>query len=198
MEIDNMNPSDFAVMVRNIFNFLEKQSFVYSWSGGYSVRYDSSTVFVMVGYDAKRSYELAINIGLQVGISHSVERSFTISEMLRIIGRPDLGKATNLIQALPDEARNKIEWLAGLLREHASGLLDGDRTLFEMMDKQREADCRVYALQTKLAEGTREAGKAWQLKKYDEVVKHLEPLAEYLPTSEQKRLEIARRRSQSK
>lgn len=192
-----MTSADFAAMASEVFGFLEQRSFTYSWSGGYRVRFDSPVVFAVVVYDATRSYELGIEIGLQAGISHSVERPFMISEMLRAAGRSDLGEATALIQAQAGEVRNRLEWLAGLLREHGSAFLCGDRALFEALDKQRDADCRAYAMRAELAKATREAGQAWQQGNYDEVVKQLEPLAAYLPASQQKRLEIARKRSQS-
>lgn len=189
-----MSPANFASTVHDVFGFLVEHSFVDSWKGGYCVRFDSPKVFVSVVYDATRSYELGIEIGLQVGISHSVERPFTISEICRATGHPDLGEATALVQARPSEVRERLLWLAGLLREHGAALLEGDRVWFGALDRQRDADCNAYAAQTKLAQATREALKAWQQGKYGEVVRKLEPVEEYLPASEQKRLEIARKR----
>lgn len=192
-----MTPADFAVMAREGFGFLEQRSFTYSWNGGYCVRFDSSTVFVSVVYDATRSYELGLELGLQVGVSHDVERPFMISEMLRVAGYPDLGEAASLVQARADAVRSKLEWLGGLLREHGSGFLDGDQVLFEALDEQRDNDCRAYAMRTELANATQEAGRAWREGQYDEVVQRLDPLEKYLSASEQERLKIARKRSQS-
>lgn len=193
-----MNPADFASMVRQVFGFLVARSFVDSWKGGYRVRFDSPTVFVSVMYDATRSYELGIEIGLKAGISHPVERPFTISEMLRAVGQSDLGEAATLVQARPNEVRERLVWLSGLLCEYGVALLDGDRAWFEALDRQRDADCNAYAMQTNLARATREALKAWQQGNYNEVVQKLEPVEKNLPTSEQKRLEIARKRSKAR
>jgi hypothetical protein len=191
-----MNSADFATIARKAFSFLEGRSFVHSWDGGCRVRFDSPAVVVQVAYDATRSWELDLYIGLQAGISHSVERPFGISELLRVAGRPDLGKATAFLQPRPENVRNELEWLAGLLHDHGSAFLDGDRVLFEALDHQRDADGEASATQTKLTCATQAARVAWEQRKYDEVVKQLEPVAAFLPSAEQKRLEIARRRCQ--
>lgn len=192
-----MTSHDFATMARDVFGFLEQRSFAFSWNGGYGVRFHTSMVCVDVHYDATRSDELEVMIGLMAGVSHEVKRRFMISEMLRVTGHPDLGKATRFVQCRADEVRSRLEWLAGLLREHCSRLLDGDLALFEALDEQQDADCRDYAMRRELARATREAGQAWQQRNYGDVVRQLEPLARYLPPAEKMRLEIARKRSHS-
>jgi len=190
-----MNASHFADLVKNCFGFLEDLSFAYTWDGGFSVRFNSSTVFVAVVYDATRSYELRIEIGLQAGIVRPIERPFSVSELLRVAGRPDLAEATSLIQARPDEVGDRLEWLANVLSKHGQEFLNGELEVFNALDEQREADCRAYAARSEVLYAKREAAKAWNEKNYGEVVRQLDPIKEYLAASEQKRLEIARRRS---
>ena len=184
-------------MVQELFGFLKEQAFIYSCNDKYCIaRFDSPEVFVSVSYDANNSHELSVGIGLQADISNSTESSFTISQMLRVANHSDLGEAAVLIQASNDDkARSKLEWLASLLEEHGTGFLNGDRDLFEALNNQGNEDCRAFALRTELDNAVQKAAKAWQQKKYDEVVMQLEPLLEHLPKSEQKRLEIARTRS---
>lgn len=192
-----MTPADFAAMARESFGFLEQRSFVYSWDGGYRVRFDSPTVFVGVVYDATRSCELGVEIGLQAGIEYNVERPFEIWEILRSLGRGELPEAKSVIQSRASGLQKYLGRLSDLVRQYASGLLTGDIELFRALGRQRDADSAAYALRTALSYARQNAEKAWKQGKYQEVVEELEPVADHLSPAEQKMLAIARKRIQS-
>lgn len=190
-----MKPEEFASLVREVFAFLEREyAFAFSWRSGYMVRFDSPRVFVTVVYDATRSYELGVEIGLRAGIEWNIERPFELWTILRSVGQSELFEAKSAVQSRPSDLRKNLEKLADLVRQHASALLIGDIEAFRTLGRQWDADCAAYALETALRYARQNAEKAWKQGKYQEVVKELEPVADHLSPAEQKMLAIARKR----
>jgi len=189
-----MKPEEFVLLVQNTFAFLEREcDFTFSWRGGFIVRFNSPRVFVTVVYDATRSYELGVQMGLQAGIEYDVERPFEIWEMLRVVGQGELPEAKSVIQSRTSDLRKHLETLADLVRHYASTLLTGDLHLFRELGRQRDADTAAYALKTALSYARRNAEKAWKQERYEAVVEELESVLDRLSPSEHKMLAIARR-----
>jgi hypothetical protein len=158
------------------------------------LRLDGPEVFVTVAYDAFRSQEVLVGVGLRKGLMHPVERPFELAELLRIVGHYELPEAREEVVARETEVGGALSRLAELLAIYARDALRGDRAFFSRLDAQRDLDCYRYQYDRPLDDASRAACEAWSDGRYNAVVTLLRPFRERLTVSEKNILESAEAR----
>lgn len=184
----NMPTLKFELLAKEAFAFLE-QSFGFklcSVAEGI-LRYETEDVFVGVNYDARRSYELSLDIGQK---NVAVERAFNLGEVLRSVKAPD--DVPSSYQVTSDEMLKKfLNKLAEALQQYGVSFLRNDPAAFGRLSELRERECNQYALERDLRKARAEAETAWHKKDYPAVIKVLKPLRSSLTDTEIGKLDFA-------
>ena len=155
------------------------------------LRYETKNVFVVVSYDAQRSFELSLNLGQKTG---AVERSFNFGEVLRSVEAPK--NVASAYQVTSDEALNEfLNKLAKNLQQYGMSFLQNSPAAFVRISQLRERECEQYALDRDLRKARVEAETAWQKKDYPVVVKALKPFRAALTATEVEKLDFAQKQS---
>jgi len=182
----------FQTLTEEAFAFLEKSlGFKRHLVAEDLLRYETEDVFLVVSYDARRSFELSLNLGQK---NLSVERSFNFGEVLRSVKAPE--DVPSSYQVTSEEALMPfLDKLAESLRRYGASLLQNDAAAFARLSRLRERECDQYALERDLREARAEADSAWRRKDYLAVVKALKPLRAALTAVEVGKLEFAEKHS---
>jgi len=155
------------------------------------VRYESSEIFVSIRYDAKRSYELGIEIGQLKALFNGQERAFSLNEILRQ-HKSNKYNSYNTIQASSQKAlANSLKKMALLLSKYGANFLKNDLFAYKRLSDQREKECNEYELKTKLSYIKSDAHIAWKQKDYKQIITLFEPVKDALSNTELKKLNYA-------
>lgn len=185
----------FEMLAKEAFAFLE-QNFGFKLRSADEglLRYETEDVFVMVSYDARRSYELSLNIGQK---NVAIERAFNFGEALRSVKAPE--DVPSSYQVTTDEAlQTFLNKLAKTLQQYGMSFLRNDTLAFMQLSQLRERECNQYALERDLRKARVEAETAWHKKDYLAVVKALKPLRAALTATEVGKLDFAEANSNCK
>ncbi len=156
-----------------------------------SLRYETQNVFVVVGYDGQRSFELSLDVWQR---SAAVERSFNFGEVLRTVKAP--AAVSSSYQVTSEEALKRfLKDLAQALRKYGVDFLQNNIAAFAQIAQLRDQECSQYALERNLRRVRAEAEAAWQKKDYPAVVKALKPWRAALTATEVGKLEFAERKT---
>lgn len=158
----------------------------------FQVLYKNDHVFMAVNFDNGRSFELGIEIGLEV----EPRRAFSLAEILRL-RKVSVEIVDGLMASDAARLRDALELVASLTLEHASDFLSGNAFSFAQISKLRERESEIYAHERDLRVARARSEIAWAKKNYSDVVRALVPVEQYLSPAEMKRLDYARNRSQS-
>lgn len=184
----NMPNQKFEMLAKEAFAFLE-QNFGFklrSMDEGV-LRYETEDVFVIVSYEARRSYELSLDIGQK---NVAVERAFNFGEVLRSVKAPE--DVPSSYQVTSDEALQKFpNKLAETLQRYGMSFLRNDSAAFMQLSQLRERECNQYALERDLRKARVEAETTWHKKDYPAVVKALKPFRAALTATEVGKLDFA-------
>jgi hypothetical protein len=124
----------------------------------------SNEVFLTVRYDAKRSYEIDVEVGPLKAFFNGQERPFNLGEVLRTEGVAE-GEDYRAFQAQNSGVLERcISKLASLVSLNAQDYLLNNNFSFKRLSDRREAECAQYELNTRLDGIRREAQEAWQKK----------------------------------
>ena len=189
-----MNSIDFENLVNNEFKFLEKKyGFRCVSSSLELVRYENNDIFVVIRYDANRSYELGVEIGQLKAVFNGQERPFSLNEVFRLYKLNEAG-IHSAVQASSQEAVvNCITKMASQLSQYGSDFLSNDVFAYKRLSDQREKECNDYELQTKLLHIRSDAQTAWKNKDYKQVIALFEPVKGELSDAELKKLHYAQK-----
>jgi hypothetical protein len=160
------------------------------WSTETTVRWESTEVFVQVRYDARRSFEVGLEIDQLAKDTAQFGPPFSLGEVLGLVG-VDLAHRP-FFQASSEEDLNKaLKTMARLLLQDGKQLLLNDGAAFRSLARQRDKDCREYAQNKRLTFMRAAAEKAWHEKDYKAVVDIYQAEMPHLSPAELKRYEIA-------
>lgn len=189
-----MESNVFGALVRENFNFLiAEYGFSLIKESDCQVRFESDHVFVIVHYDAERSYELDVEIGQLKALFNNEERPFNLGEVLRT-ERVFEGNKYRSFQACSSDILEKgVSKLALLLSLNAKDYLLNNKFSFKRLSDLRKSESDQYELEAKLANIRREAKLAWQKKDYYKVVSLYGAVESMLSSAEKKMLHIAKK-----
>ena len=195
-----MNSTEFYELVAAKFECLcHKYALQMPKEKSFIIRLDGPEVFVGIAYDAHRSREVLMHLGLQKGLTHPVERPLELAELLRIVGHYELPEVEDEVVAATDtEVGGALSRLAELLSTYGHDALRGDRAFFARLDKQRDLDCYRYTYDRPLDNASRAACVAWSKGQCEAAVSLLRPFQERLTASERSMLEEAEERSKER
>lgn len=196
----------FAEAVQLSFRFLEKQGFECARADPTFVRYESDQAFVNV-YHGRSSYELSVEIGrlgnewetdaegselVEPHVGHPyLEDSFTIWDIARYAGAPDVAETTFMQARSPDRVEALVPKLAELVQLYAKLALKGDVAFLERVRQWRSEESRRSRKRDELRRARAEMAQAWRKKQYVRVVALLEPFRSDLTPAEIKKLNYA-------
>lgn len=187
-----MITSDFPNLVQKDFSFLVADyRFRCVKATNYAVRFESDEVFVVVHYDAGRSYELDVEIGELNILYNGQERPFNLGEVLRLEGVAEKERYTLFQASTLPALSNCVAKLSSLLSVYAVELLQHDKFAFKRLSDLREKECDQYELEAKLAHIRREVQIAWRNKDYAKVAKLYKPVESAISDAEKKKLAFA-------
>ena len=192
---EKLDSETFAVVVKSHFMFLETE-YEYSIVKGdnYMLRYENKDVFLVVHYDAERSFELDVEIGQLKCLFNGQERPFTWGEVLRAEGLAE-GEKYIAFQAVSCTSFHLgIAQLAQQVSRFSRGYLLNDELSFKRLSSLREFECDQYERERQLVGIRSEAQLAWQKKDYSALVALYEPVESIISEVEKKKLNLARRR----
>ena len=185
--------TSFLVEARRLFDGLATQyGMTFSEGSEWSLRYDSSAVFLAVYFDYGRSFELGVEIGQK---SLQPERPFSLAEILRLRSAPSADRIDRLSALQPDSLMPALKALKSLVETYAGDFLNGDESSFAQLAVQRNMEAVSYAVQRDLRLARKRAAAAWSEKDYRAVVEALSPMRFHLTPAETKCLEYSLRKS---
>jgi len=178
----------FQVFGKKSFSFLETEfGFKCHLLADGILRYETEDVFVLVGYDGRRSYELTLDLG-QKGTS--TERAFNFGEVLRSAKAPENIASSYQVNS-EESLKTFLQTLAQALQSYGVDFLRNDASAFTRLAQLRGREGKEYALERGLRNARREADIAWRKKNYEAVVKSLKPFRAALTAAEVGKLEFA-------
>lgn len=199
----------FAEVVLSCFSFLEARGFERVRVEPTFVRYESDRAFVNV-YHGRSSYELGVEVGQLNGrlsaqpteppdadtsfvIGHpNPEDRFTIWEIARYSGAPEVTESTFFQASSADRVRSLVPKLAELVQRYAGPALQGDATFLERVREMRSEESRRYRKEGELQRVRMATAEAWGRRDFRRVVDLLEPFQGDLTASEVKKLQYAK------
>lgn len=156
----------------------------------YRVRFESPTTFIALVYDGNRSYELDLLVG-KAGSESSGNPSFSIAEILRLRQAPEAKQLSQIQVTSAEVLASFVQQLARALRTYGEDFIVGNEKSFVELSKQREAECKAYALESDLRRARAKAEAAWKKADYATVVSALNSLRGALIATEIAKLEFA-------
>ncbi|HSY74944.1 MAG TPA: hypothetical protein VK810_05700 [Dongiaceae bacterium] len=187
-----MPKQDFQILAKEAFAFLEINfGFKLHLLTKDLLRYETQDVFVLIGYDSQRSYELSLDLGQ---INSTTEQSFNFGEMLRSIKAPH-DVASSYQVSSEQELKQFLDKLAQALQTYGAIFLKNDAIAFERLAQLRERECKEYALERNLRAARAKAEVAWRSKNYEVVVATLEPFRAALTATEIGKLEFSEKQT---
>jgi hypothetical protein len=158
------------------------------------VRYESSEVFLSVHFDNGRSYELGVEIGQK--IPGSVERPFSLAEILRLRNGRDVAVIDGLSASNPTKLADGLQLLAELSLRYGDDFLNNSAFSFAQVARLREKESIAYAIQRDLRSARARAEVAWRDKNYAGVIAALEPVKDHLSPADVKCLEYLNKKTE--
>lgn len=187
----------FQLKAENAFSFLAREhGFVITESAPTRLVLESSLVRIFVGFDAGRSFELEVSIGLRSDIAAATsEPPYRLAEVLGSLGMAKRDRFET-VQVTTDGAMERfLDLMAKALKVHAQDFIEGDISAFRHVARYRDQECRSYRRDQELARAREVAAAAWAKKNYGDVVRALTPVKDLLSRSDLRRLEIAKKRT---
>jgi hypothetical protein len=184
--------SDFENTVRGALEVpLASYGYRHVESDGYRVRFDSPSHFVEVFYDAARSHEVAITIDALQRWSDSPPMQ--LSDVLRATNCSEVDvRFAESIQVSDEAALERLlVRIAKLLRENASGFLEGQPALYSAAEHIRSEQAEQYTLEVVRRPILEESDLAWASKDYGRVRDLLNPIKDSLSETYRRRLALA-------
>jgi hypothetical protein len=176
-----MPKQDFQILAKEAFAFLEISfGFKLQLLAKDSLRYETQDVFVLIGYDSQRSYELSLDLGQ---INSTTGQSFNFGEVLRSIKAPR-DVASSYQVSSEQELKQFLDKLAQALQTYGAIFLKNDAIAFERLRQLREQEGKEYPLERNLRAARAKAEVAWHSKNYEVVVATLEPFRAALTATE--------------
>lgn len=191
--------SDFPNLVQKEFSFLVSDyHFRCVEATSHKVRFESDEVFVVVHYDADRSYELDVELG-ELNVFYSgQERPFNMGEILRLEGAAKK-ETYKIFQASTLSALSScIAKLSSLLSAYAVELLQHNKFAFKRLSNLREKECGQLELQARLSHIRKDVQSAWKKKDYAKVAKLYRSVESAITDAEKKKLAFAEKQAASK
>jgi len=185
---------EFSELAQEKFSFLiDKYRFRCISVTAFDVRYESDKIFVVVHYDANRSYEVGVEIGQKNVLFDGKERPFNLGEVLRLNGVAEKEGYKSFQAVDPVSLIYCLSRLSSWLEVYAIDFLKNDRFSFKRLSDFREKECDQYELETKLSHIRREVQIAWSNKDYSKVSELYKPVENFLSEAEKKKLAFAQR-----
>lgn len=186
--------SDFERIAKHAFHFLEGElRFRCVESDQWHVRYESAKVFVEVQFDGMRSYELSCSVGCLDNYKDSLNMPFDLGEIIRSCGIKGENAHASFQVITPSALERCAQELATKLKEYSMDLLVAEKNAFQRVAEFRDKECAEYAMDACLRLMRERLEVAWHKKEYRVVIRLLSPLQEWLTSSEQLKLEYARK-----
>lgn len=180
--------NDFERLTKEFFAFLETSfGFTRRLVDASQVRYETKKVYVLIGYDFNRSYEVSVDLGEICAAGPA----FNFGEVLRYAKAPPEVSSSFQVTSV-DVLEQCLERLAQALWKYGPELLRDDRNAFAQLASLRDKESRKFELESRLRHARSDAESAWQKKDYGSVVAALESLSEHLSSAEKIRLEYSR------
>jgi hypothetical protein len=184
---------DFENLTRSAFAFLSDGGFRIVESDIGRVRFESERVYVEVLFDAQRSFEVGVQIGLVDALGPGKERPFSLPEILRLRRIPEAGRLDGAQATTANVLCDLLTALARNTRDHARDFLAGDANSYRELASFRELETGKYAQEQRLRYMRADADAAWASKNYPAVVKAYSSDPSLLTAAERKRLEYAQK-----
>jgi hypothetical protein len=157
----------------------------------------SPSVMVLVTHHMP-SFELSVQVGLSSGTTEDLSRErFTVWEIARLAGTPDVSEATFLQATTQEEVAHALSKLADTLAQYGRRALHGDQEFFSALRVQQEAESTSFLKKGRAAYIRKTALQAWDARDFARVVELLSEMPVPLSIAETKKLEFARKQLKS-
>lgn len=189
----------FAEEVLKAFCFLVKEyKFKVITIQSTVVIYESKKILITI-YHGRSSYVLELEIKRKGNFPEAQEQGFTLGELIFLLsGDFNEAKQSSFQVSNAKGVKLFIPRLAELFKKYSQPILKGDLEIFNRLWEQRERDREKYAKEVHLSHIREKAEVSWHKKDYVKIVGLLEPVKKDLTSVELKKLEYAKKQSQSK
>ncbi len=155
------------------------------------VKFSGDEVYFSVVYDDRRSSEIIVYFGLVRCDLRYGFRTFDLSDLVRIAKSTDIGFA---MVADPEVLVRVLERLERSVEVHGSEFLRGNIEVYAATLQNIDQRAREIEEHKQKERHRQIARNAWSVGDYGTVVNAYEALGDVIRPSEQKRMEIARKR----
>ncbi len=158
------------------------------------VSYENNKVCLDVYYDCRRSYEMGVYIkNKQIEAKDGRRNSYDLALILDLKA-PHEAKALGGFQTSnPEFIPEAVKTLAYSTQTYATEALKGEKNIFRELADLEEINTQACAARQKLWYARRGAEKAWESKKYADLIKAFKPLENELTPAEKKKLQYAQK-----
>jgi len=192
-----MKSDFFLSIVQKNFHFLiNEYDFSISKINDFSVRFENREVFIKITYDARRSYEIDIGLGLLETENHYPEPAYNLGEILRINKAPESRQYRMFQASNPENLELCITKISKLVARYAAVFFSNTDFCFKRLENQRRMECEEYELNTKLRTIREYAQKAWQQKEYSKLIRLYKPVESFLTPVEKQKLHFSVKQNQ--
>lgn len=172
---------------------METYAFVVTDANDGTVILDSSSVRIIITYDWRNSYEVGVGLSELVNGVQTPSIPFNLGEVFRELRVPDADRVSFMQSAKENDVVIFLNETAGRLMTFCGSCLVGDTGQFKAIAKRREHESLEYTRKVQLASIREQADKAWQNGRYPDFVALMEGFASWLPDSDNKKLEYAKK-----
>jgi len=180
----------FSELAREAFAFLNEE---FGFRGRLEaeglLRFEREDMFVLISYDARRSYELTLEIGRKQKMP---ERVFNFGELLRSVNAPNIPSSYQVTSE--NFLKFYLDKLAYSLRYYCTSILHNDAMALARLDKLRNIESAEFELASRLRRVREAVDVAWPARDYKAIVKALKSIEPHLSPSEKKRLEYSQKK----
>ncbi len=180
----------FEILAPKHFSFLETTfRFVRNRISETLLKYESKYVYVLIGYDSERSYEISIDLAAK---NSGDNPPFNFGEVLRSKNAPQ--DIPSSYQVTTTTVLNQcLENLAQALWKYSADLLRNDPGAFTRLANLRRKESAELDLNLRLRRARSIVEVAWEKRNYQAIVEALQPLQLHLSLAERKKLKYSQK-----
>jgi hypothetical protein len=178
---------DFASTVTKIFGFLSDLGFSQLEASPTIVRYRRADLEVNI-YHGRQSYELGFEVVRD-------KTKYSMSQLIRPTDAEAAGRYRRYAATTQETLIEGLIRLAELAKKYAERAMQGDAEFFAVLEDQRKAWGKAYALDVLEQQLRPKADEAFRLGRYQEAAELFERIEPRLSPAELKKLAIAKDRA---
>jgi len=177
---------NFTNLIKKEFNFLEENyDFTYEIIDDSHVRYENNEIFIRVMYDARRSFELALDLG------QKNDKSNAHYDLGHILGLKDINEQAYFMASSQKSLEICISRLSKLTSKYTIEFLENHEMYFQRLLKFKEKRQESYWLNKNLRLNREKLKNSWEKRDYLKFCELFPLIEKYATNAEKKKFSFS-------